>query len=502
MQSQSVNSEEKLINNILFVYILGVGLSGFGFVMLFLNGGIRECIFLLSALSAIITKIFERKLGSNAKYVYACIPPIIGAITCAVCNTDTCDSYVCITHYYFVATLLLVPFYEQKVIRVSVIVTIVVNLGVMLLFPAGFLKLHSVIGWIFTTIVYVVLFAACSFLAYRAKTLLEIAEAKGKESEEILHNVQQAFDNLEESSAKIFDSLQEFEGNTEEVAASVQNIADGADVQVNEAEGSLAVFGKLNEKITSSEDRVSQTVETMKGLKEKNDEGITAIRELSKKFEENIKTTQVASDGVADLSHKSSSIGGIIESIREIAEQTNLLALNAAIEAARAGEAGKGFAVVADEINSLSAQSTDATGKIDTILKDIIETVEDTHRVMNRNNEVVNDSNNKLEDTVKIFKDILKSSEEVIKVTELLKSELEDIVEIKDQLLEVMKRVEAISQKSVGTTTEISAATEEQVAGLDAIVKSMENMQAGMEKLSDVLHQKKEKEETTMAKKE
>lgn len=479
------------------MYILAVGLSGFSFVMLFLHGGIRECIFLLSALSAVIKKVLEKQLGSNAKYVYACIPPVIGAITCAVCNTNTSDSYVCITHYYFVATLLLVPYYDQKLIRTSTIVTIVVNLGAMLLFPAGFLKLHSVIGWIFTTIVYIVLFAACSFIAYRAKVLIKITQEKGKESEEILHKVQQAFDNLEESSSKIVDSLQEFEGNTEEVAASVQDIANGADVQVSEVEGSLEVFGKLNEKITNSEDRVNQTVQTMKKLKAKNDEGIAEIRELSNKFDENIKTTQTASDGVADLSHKSSSIGGIIESIREIAEQTNLLALNAAIEAARAGEAGKGFAVVAGEINSLSAQSTDATGKIDTILKDIIDTVESTHKVMVLNNEVVNASNSKLEDTVKIFRTILEASEEVIKVTELLKSELEDIVEIKDQLLEVMKRVEAISQKSVGTTTEISAATEEQVAGLDAIVKSMENMQAGMEKLSDVLHNKKEKEETT-----
>lgn len=74
--------------------------------------------------------------------------------------------------------------------------------------------------------------------------------------------------------------------------------------------------------------------------------------------------------------------GGIIESIREIAQQTNLLALNAAIEAARAGEAGKGFAVVADEINSLSAESSDATAKIDAILKDIIQTVEETHRII------------------------------------------------------------------------------------------------------------------------
>ena len=499
MQTQSENSEEKLINNILFIYILGVAISGFSFVMLFLNGGTRECIFLLSGLSAIITKIFEKPLGTNAKYVYACIPPVIGAITCAVCNTDTSGSYVCITHYYFVATLLLVPYYSQKVLRVSVAVTIIVNAGMMVLFPAGFLKLHYPIGWIFSGIVYIIFFAACSFIVYRTTELFKTVEKQGREAEDVLHDVQAAFDSLEESSGTIYNSLQEFEGNTEEIAASTQQINESADAQIGEVENSLTVFNELNDKILQSEERVNQTVETINKLKNKNDEGLLVIRGLSEKFEENIQTTQVAADGVDELSRKSSSIGGIIESIREIAQQTNLLALNAAIEAARAGEAGKGFAVVADEINSLSMESSNATSKIDAILKDIIETVDSTHKVMEQNNEVVNVSSIRLEDTVKIFKAMLKSSEEVIGITGVLKTELEDIVVIKEQLLGVMKRVDDSSKNFMATTEGISASTEEQVAGLANIVKTMKDMQTGMEKLYGVLHNGKENKEQPSA---
>ena len=488
MQLESIKNEEKLVNNIMFAYIVAVGMSGFSFVMLFLNGGIRECIFLLSVVFGLLAKIFEKKLGHNAKYVYACIPPIIGALTAAVCNTSTSDSYVCLTHYYFVTTLLLVPYYEQKVLRVSTIVTYVANISLMIAFPAGFLKLHSIIGWIFTGIVYAVLFAGCTFITYRARILFGVVEQKGKETEELLEHVQKAFDSIQESSESIFSSMQEFEGNTEEIAASTQEISGSADKQISEVESSLSIFGKLNEKIELSETSVSQTVETMRDLNEKNSEGIAAIQVLSDKFEENIKTTQVAADGVAELSDKSSSIGGIIESIREIAQQTNLLALNAAIEAARAGEAGKGFAVVADEINALSSQSADATGKIDTILKDIIATVESTHKVINQNSQVVNASNEQLEDTIKIFKTMMESSEEVIGVTERLMSELTDIVEIKEQLLGAMERVEEISKTSVVTTEGISSATEGQVTGMENIVKSMQNMQEGMKQLSEILH--------------
>lgn len=264
MQTQSANSEERLINNIMFIYIFGVAISGFSFVMIFLHGGIRECIFLLSGLCAILTKLLEKPLGKNAKYVYACIPPIIGAITAAVCNTDTSDSYVCLTHYYFVATLLLVPYYSQKLIRVSVTVTVLVNAGMMILFPAGFLKLHSVIGWIFTGIVYIVLFAACSFIIYRTIALFKIVEEQGQDAENVLHNVQVAFDSLEESSEAIYTSLQEFEGNTEEIAASTQQISESADSQISEVENSLTIFSELNDKIVKSEERVNQTVETIK----------------------------------------------------------------------------------------------------------------------------------------------------------------------------------------------------------------------------------------------
>lgn len=180
----------------MFAYILGVAISGWGFVMIMLNGGVRECIFLLSGVCAIVTRVFEKQLGSKAKYVYACIPPVIGAITAAVGGPSDSAGYVCLTHYYFVATLLLVPYYEKKILKVSTIVTIVVNFVMMLLFPAGFLKLHLPIGWLFTGIVYVILFVACLFIVHRTTVLFGVVEDKGKEVESVLDSVQALSDRL------------------------------------------------------------------------------------------------------------------------------------------------------------------------------------------------------------------------------------------------------------------------------------------------------------------
>ncbi len=225
-------------------------------------------------------------------------------------------------------------------------------------------------------------------------------------------------------------------------------------------------------------------------------EELTVIKNLSEQTIEDSKEMQKDMDQLVGIIN---TMTGIIAGIDTISLQTNLLALNASIEAAKAGQAGKGFAVVADEINSLSAESSNATSKIDAILKDIIETVESTHKVMEQNNEVVNISSGRLEDTVKIFKSMLKSSEEVINITRVLKTELEDIVVIKEQLLGVMKCVDDSSKNFMDSTEGISASTEEQVAGLANIVKTMKDMQSGMEKLDGVLHNRKENKEQQSA---
>ena len=127
VSQKSITNNEKVGNIVLFAYCCVIAVAGWGAVTLVLNGGLRECVFLFSGLFGIITKVFEKKLGSIAKYVYACIPPVIGAITCSVCSTSSSDSFICITHYYMAATVLLVIYLDMKLIKVNAIVTVALN---------------------------------------------------------------------------------------------------------------------------------------------------------------------------------------------------------------------------------------------------------------------------------------------------------------------------------------------------------------------------------------
>lgn len=484
MDLKVTQNEEKNMNFFMFLVSVAVPIAAFGFVMLFLGGTAIDAIVLLMAITGVLVRVFEKKLGKYAKYLYVSIMPFWGVFVIGIANDG---KFGAMTQAYFLWLILSIAYYNISVVKVNAIVTLVANIIGFIIFPSGYFKMHSLVVWIFIGIVFILAAVGSAIIAQRTCMLFGVVEEKEKQVQNLLDNVKDAFVNLKESTDNIYNSLYNFEESTQEIASSTEEISSSAEVQIEEVNGSLGIFKNLNEKIENSENRVNETVKNMNQLKAKNDEGIAAISQLSKKFDENIKSTKEASDGVITLSQKSSLIGEIIDSINQIAQQTNLLALNAAIEAARAGEAGKGFAVVADEINSLSAESSEATRKIDAILKDIIDTVEDTNKIMEHNSNIVEESHDKLNDTITIFKTMLHSSEEVIQVTEVLKSELANIVTIKDNLLSAMEKVESISKRSAETSTEISTSTEEQVASVDNILKSLETVKSGMDSLSEIL---------------
>lgn len=485
MELEILKNEEKRMNFILFLFLACIPCVALGYVLLFNGGTAKDCIVLTMVLADVVVKLLEKVLGKYAKYLYISILPVCGMIT-IVCGSPA--TFGAMAEAYFLILFLSVPYYDISVVAVCTACTILPNLIALFIFQDAYLAMYSISIWIFIWMVYALAVIVAVFIIHRARSLFLTVESKEHEVEKLLGNVRKAFEGLEESSGKIYDSLHNFEANTAEIAASTSQVSDSTDLQIQQVKGSMDIFGDLNSEIESSGQQVTKTVETIQKLKDKNDEGIRAIEVLYKKFGENIASTRVASEGVASLVQKSNSIGEIIESINQIAQQTNLLALNAAIEAARAGEAGRGFAVVADEINKLSSESAAATQKIYAILKDVTSTVSDVNGVIDKNSMIVEESNDKLNDTIKIFESMLHFSEEIISVTDQLQRELSNIVTIKERLSEAMEQVENISQNSVLTMAEISASTEEQTAGVTDILKSMENVQDGMEQLSEILN--------------
>ena len=487
MELNVLKNEEKLMNLIMFLFNLCIPIVAFFYVIFFNGGSMIDAVVLVIPVCTLLVKIFEKILGDYAKYIYICLLPIWGTFVIVIPNDGT---FGAMTNAWFLVTVLAVPYYNLNVIKVNAIATVVPCAIGFILFPEAYTKMHTYSIWIFILMVYALLLMACAFITIRARDLFKNVEVKENEVEHLLDAVKTTFNSLQESTDSIFKSISGVEELSQEIVGATEEIAASADTQISEVSGTVEIFNELNDGIYHSQNSVNETVENMNQLKVKNDEGMASIEVLSKMFDKNIASTQEASNEIGVLLKKSELIGEIIGSINQIAQQTNLLALNAAIEAARAGEAGKGFAVVADEINTLSAQSSQATQKIDEILKDITETIRHASVIMEGNQAVVKESHSQLNSTVGVFENILHSSEAVIKVTDGLKSSLANIFAIKDELKVSMDKVESMSQQVASSTAEISSSTVEQVAGVEEILNAMQSVQKGMEDLATILNEK------------
>lgn len=230
MQEKTMKSNESVGNKVLFLYCSIIAVAGWAAVALFLNGGVRECTFLLSGVAAIIVKIFEKKIGSAVKYVYACIPPIVGVLTCCVCSTPDSDSFVCITHYYMATTVLLVIYMDMNLIKVNAIVTAVLNVVGILLFPAGFLKLHKLIGWVFIFLFYFILVAGSMFICYRTNMFFNMVANKEKDLENILNGVQTLSEDLSSAGVALSAVSENESAAAQELAATSEQLVESSNL--------------------------------------------------------------------------------------------------------------------------------------------------------------------------------------------------------------------------------------------------------------------------------
>lgn len=375
MQLQSIRDNEKVGNNVLFAYCCAIAVAGWAAVALFLNGGLRECTFLFGIVLAILTKVFEKKLGNAAKYVYACIPPVMGAITCSVCSTSDSDSYVCITHYYMAATVLLVLYLDMKVIKVNAIVTVVLNAICMIIFPAGFLKLHKLIGWVFILLFYLILFAGCLFICYRTNMLFGIVENKEKNLESVLNEVQTISEDLYTAGSALSSISENESASAEELAATSEQLLVSSNLLSERTKESMSNLSELEQWENVVAENVEKVEITSKDLLEKSQENARLLNDLHTINDEVSQSMNTTIDMAESLSEAVNEIGVTLKLINEISSSTNLLALNASIEAARAGEAGRGFAVVATEVGNLANSTKESLGEVETVIERVQDNV-------------------------------------------------------------------------------------------------------------------------------
>lgn len=179
------------------------------------------------------------------------------------------------------------------------------------------------------------------------------------------------------------------------------------------------------------------------------------------------------------LAKKSTEIGQITSLINDIAEQTNLLSLNASIEAARAGDAGLGFSVVAVEIRKLAEQSKNATTKIDSLISDVQSEVENAISMTNENNNSVNVGLDVINSAGEIFARILSAINEITRYSNSVSDNVQEIYKNSQNVVSSISETKQASEVISKAAHDVVAASQEGNATLEeinAIAEKLYNM--------------------------
>ena len=307
-----------------------------------------------------------------------------------------------------------------------------------------------------------------------------------------IKGVNQNVANLSSTAAESSSSILEMSSSVEEVAlnmdALTQSVADVSSsitqmtVSIRQVSGGVSSLLDVANSTTSSVIQMDSSIKQVERnaaaaskISEKVQQdaeiGWTAVEESIAGIDEIKSSTEITFESINELSAKTSEIGTILQVIDDVAEQTNLLSLNAAIIAAQAGEQGKGFAVVAEEIKLLAERTRNSTGEIAKVIKGVQDETAKAVNAIKRAEKSVNNG--------KTLSD--KSGTALNKVVEGVRNAAEQIKEIASATLEQSKGSQQISEameQMSNMVKQIDSATREQALGTDLIMASTEKMKS------------------------
>jgi len=267
----------------------------------------------------------------------------------------------------------------------------------------------------------------------------------------------QMLNNLRRIMKDIMEGVNLLGSSASEILASTTQVASGSAETATAISETTSTVEEVRQAAQLSSQKASRVSENAQQVAQITQTSQQAVEETISGMKEIQNQMEAVANTIVRLSEQSQQIGGIIALVTDVADQSNLLAVNAAIEAAKAGEQGKGFAVVAQEIKGLAQQSKQATMQVRNILNDV-----------------------------------QKATSAAVMATEQTSKSVENGVKQSTQVGVSIQKMADSSSKAVDAATQIVASSQQQVVGMDQIGIAMNNInQAGMENAASMVQAEK-----------
>ena len=270
---------------------------------------------------------------------------------------------------------------------------------------------------------------------------------------------------------KIGTKIEETGFAAENLIGITHNIATNVEIQMDSIEkviNEISNYSALAEEVFASTENSKQIAEHTLGIAEEGSKAVNNSINAMKEIEMSVSSTK---NVVNDLNIKSKHINDMLKIIKDIANHTNLLSLNASIEAARAGDAGRGFAVVAQEVKNLAERSSESAGQISNTINEMNSSIADTIIAMNSSMLKVKEGTDIANNTMEVFNNIINAvnttttvAEEINTAVSKQTQSLENIITSTEEMSKssekVMSMVEAASLNTQYTKTSINSLSE------------------------------------------
>jgi methyl-accepting chemotaxis protein len=300
--------------------------------------------------------------------------------------------------------------------------------------------------------------------------------------------VRESSDQVAASSEQLMASAEETNKAAEQIAEASSMMAANGEASVKGTEVVSVSTQQMAIGITNIADSITLVSEHSNVTTEESEKGNIALKKTIEQMGSINETVQTSSNIIKDLGDRSSEIEKILAVISGISEQTNLLALNAAIEAARAGEHGKGFAVVADEVRKLAEESRRSAEQITHLIHDIQSSTANAVVSMDKCTSEVQTGLVLINETGRSFEKILHSAADVsrqsVEVSDAVKNLSSSVEQVAMGIFDISMKTEESSSSS----QTVAAGAEEQLASMEEITASAHSLAKMAEDLQSMVN--------------